>query len=140
MKGLSITAIGLRQINECLNIFHTLRHPLNLDYLELAIGSKCDVELNYDNIPLIIHDSCLYKHHYRCKLNPLQPSTWYSYTEFINNHHVLAVSIHPPLKKILQSKRSRNCSVSDAKSFASTRLSRSNVFSRILLFLRSHVN
>ena len=99
MKGLSITSIGLREINECLNIFQTLRHPLNLDYLELAIGSKCDANLDYDNIPLIVHDSCLYKHHYRCQLNPLQPNTWYSYAEFINNHHVLAVSIHPPLKK-----------------------------------------
>lgn len=100
MKGLSITAIGLRKIDECLQIFHTLKQPLDLEYLELAIGSKCDVNLNYDRLPLILHDSCLYEHHLRYKLDPLQPITWYPYAEFIDNHHVLAVSIHPPLKRL----------------------------------------
>ena len=104
MKGLSITAIGLREINECLNIFHTLKNRLNLVYLELAIGSKCDVDVDYDNIPLILHDYCLYKHHYRCKLNPLQPNTWYPYAEFIDRHRVLAMSIHPPLKRYCSQK------------------------------------
>ncbi len=104
MKGLSITAIGLRSIEECLQIFNTLQQPLNLDYLELAIGSKCDVDLNYDRLPLILHDSCLYEHYWRLKLDPLQSKTWYPYAKFIENHSVLAVSLHPPLKRYCSQK------------------------------------
>ncbi|GAB4529164.1 MAG: hypothetical protein Tsb0014_10920 [Pleurocapsa sp.] len=99
MKGLSITAIGLRSIEECLQIFQTLQQPLSLDYLELAIGSQCNVELDYDRLPLILHDSCLYDRHWRLKLDPLQPKTWYPYAKFIDRHPVLAVSLHPPLKR-----------------------------------------
>ena len=104
MKGLSITAIGLRSIEECLGIFHTLQRSLNLDYLELAIGSKCDVNFDYDCLPLILHDSCLYKNHLRLRLDPLQPKTWYPYAEFIDSHNVLAISLHPPLKRYCSQK------------------------------------
>lgn len=99
MKGLSITAIGLRSLPDCLDIFHTLKPSLELDYLELAIGSKCEINSDYPDIPLILHDSCLYDRYFRYKLNPLQPRTWQVYAEFIANHNVLAVSLHPPLKR-----------------------------------------
>ncbi len=99
MKGLSITAIGLRSIEECLQIFHTLKQSLSLDYLELAIGSKCSIDSDYNRLPLILHDSCLYEHHLRLKLDPLQPKTWYPYAKFMENNPVLAVSLHPPLKR-----------------------------------------
>ena len=99
MKGLSITAIGLRSLTECLNIFQTLKSSLSLDYLELAIGSKCSVDSNYQNIPLILHDSCLCGRHVRHRLDPLQPKTWKVYADFIDHHDVLALSLHPPLKR-----------------------------------------
>ena len=99
MKGLSITAIGMRSITDCLNIFHTLKQPLELDFLELAIGSNCDVNFDYQDITLVLHDSCLYDRHYRHKLDPLQPKTWKAYADFTDNHNILAVSLHPPLKK-----------------------------------------
>ncbi len=104
MKGLSITAIGLRGFDECMDIFHTLKSPLKLDYLELAIGSKCEIDRDYPDIPLILHDSCLYEDYFRCKLDPLQPRTWKAYAEFISNQNVLAVSLHPPLKRYCSQK------------------------------------
>jgi hypothetical protein len=104
MKGLSITAIGLRGFDECLDIFHTLKSPLSLDYLELAIGSKCEIDRDYPDIPLILHDSCLYERYFRYQLNPLQPSTWKAYADFIASHEVLAVSLHPPLKSYCSQK------------------------------------
>ena len=99
MKGLSITAIGLRSFNKCLDIFHILKPSLQLDYLELAIGSKCEIDRDYQNIPLILHDSCLYDRYFRHRLDLLQPRTWQAYAEFISKHNVLAVSLHPPLKR-----------------------------------------
>ncbi len=98
MKGLSITAIGLRGFDECMDIFHTLKLPLKLDYLELAIGSKCEIDRDYPDIPLILHDSCLYDRYFRYKLDPLQPSSWKTYADFTTSHKVLAVSLHPPLR------------------------------------------
>ena len=99
MKGLSITAIGLRGFDECLDIFHTLKPFLKLDYLELAIGSKCESDRDYQDLPLVLHDSCLYDCYLRYRLNPLQSKTWQVYAQFIHNHNVIAVSLHPPLKK-----------------------------------------
>ena len=99
MKGLSITAIGLRNLSECMDIFHTLKSSLELNYLELAIGSKCETDANYQDIPLVLHDSCLYDRYFRYRLDPLQPKTWQAYAEFIDRHNVLAVSLHPPYKK-----------------------------------------
>ncbi len=104
MKGLSITAIGLRTIDECLQIYNKLELALDLNYLELAIGSKCSVDLDYDQLPLILHDSCLYDRYQRYKLDPLNPKTWYPYAEFIDSHLVLAVSLHPPLKRTCHQK------------------------------------
>ena len=99
MKGLSITAIGLRGFEECMDIFQTLKPALKLDYLELAIGSKCEVDADYPDVPLVLHDSCLYDRYLRHRLDPLQPRTWKPYAEFIANHNVLAVSLHPPQKR-----------------------------------------
>ena len=98
MLGLSITAIGLRPTAECMAIFEALRSALKLDYLELAIGSPCPVNFDYP-APLILHDSCLYKDNLRLRLKPLHQRTWQPYAEFIANHHVRAVSLHPPLKR-----------------------------------------
>jgi hypothetical protein len=98
MLGLSITAIGLRPIDQCLDIFQTLRDPLELQFLELAIGSPCGIEVDYGDIPLILHDACLYRDRIRLRLNPLRPQTWQPYAAFIAEHPVQAVSLHPPLK------------------------------------------
>ncbi len=98
MKGLSITAIGLRRFSECMDIFQTLKSPLNLDYLELAIGSKCEINYNYQDFALILHDCCLYDRYLRHKLDPLQSRTWKVYADFISSHNVIAVSLHPPQK------------------------------------------
>lgn len=99
MLGLSITAIGMRSIDQCLDIFQTLQAPMQLEYLELAIGSPCGVEVDYGDIPLILHDSCLYQERMRLRLSPLVPKSWQAYAKFIAEHDVKAVSIHPPLQR-----------------------------------------
>lgn len=99
MLGLSITAIGMRSIDQCLEIFRTLREPMQLEYLELAIGSPCGVEVDYGDTPLILHDSCLYQERMRLRLSPLAPKTWQPYAAFIAAHDVRAVTIHPPLQR-----------------------------------------
>jgi hypothetical protein len=99
MLGLSITAIGMRSLKQCLEIFQTLQSPLQLQYLELAIGSPCGVEMDYGNIPLILHDSCLYQERMRMRLSPLVPKSWQPYARFIAEHNVRAVSLHPPLQR-----------------------------------------
>ncbi|NEO87167.1 MAG: hypothetical protein F6J87_23345, partial [Spirulina sp. SIO3F2] len=92
----SITAIGMRPIADCINIFHTLQTPLHLDFLELAIGSPCPTDYPYPNVPLLLHDNCLYHQRYRLRLNPLCPKTWQPYAQFIATHNVCALSLHPP--------------------------------------------
>lgn len=99
MIGLSITAIGMRPISECLEIFQTIQKPLKLDYLELAIGSYNPVDFDYSSIPLILHDSCLYKEGLRLRLDLLSPKTWQTYAAFIASHDVIALSLHPPLHR-----------------------------------------
>ncbi|BAU15492.1 hypothetical protein LEP3755_60510 [Leptolyngbya sp. NIES-3755] len=99
MLGLSITAIGLRPLPDCLTIFDELRQPLQLDFLELAIGSPCDVDVPYPNVPLILHDSCLYRNGFRCRLMLNEPRSWKPYAEFARSHNVAALSLHAPLRK-----------------------------------------
>ncbi|MGL5076508.1 MAG: hypothetical protein ACRDBG_11890 [Waterburya sp.] len=99
MLGLSITAIGLRPLEECKRIFQTLQKPMQLEFLELAIGSPCHVDFDYPPVPLILHDSCLYENRIRQKLDPFRPQTWNIYTKFIASHDVRAVSLHAPLKR-----------------------------------------
>ncbi|MGG6268179.1 hypothetical protein ACQ4M3_33250 [Leptolyngbya sp. AN03gr2] len=99
MLGLSITAIGLRPLPDCLTIFDELRQPLQLDFLELAIGSPCDVDARYPNVPLILHDSCLYRNGFRCRLMLNEPRSWKPYVEFARSQNVAALSLHAPLRK-----------------------------------------
>lgn len=99
MIGLSITAIGLRSITECLDIFHALCQPMRLNYLELAIGSNCPVDFDYSSVTLVLHHSCLYRDNLRLRLDPLNQKTWHAYSDFIASHDVRAVSIHPPLQR-----------------------------------------
>jgi hypothetical protein len=97
MLGLSISAIGMRPIAECLEIFNLFTPSLQLEYLELAIGSNCRIDYSYPNIPLILHDSCLYEKNHRQILKLSQPETWSVYADFIQqNQNVVAVSIHAP--------------------------------------------
>jgi hypothetical protein len=97
MLGLSISAIGIRPIEKCLEIFDLFTSSLQLEYLELAIGSNCRIDFPYPNIPLILHDSCLYEKNYRQLLKLSKPETWSVYADFIQqNQHVMAVSIHAP--------------------------------------------
>jgi hypothetical protein len=97
MLGLSISAIGIRPIEECSELFDLFTPSLQLEYLELAIGSNCRIDFDYPNIPLILHDSCLYEKNHRQLLKLSKPETWSIYADFIQqNQHVLAVSIHAP--------------------------------------------
>lgn len=89
----------MRSIDQCLNIFQAVQAPMQLQYLELAIGSPCGVEVDYGEIPLILHDSCLYQERMRLRLSPLFPKSWQPYAKFIAEHDVRAVSIHPPLQR-----------------------------------------
>lgn len=99
MLGLSITAIGLRPLSDCLTIFNQLQQPLNLEFLELAIGSPCDTDCIYPDVPLILHDSCLYQHGFRRRLLLNEPRSWKAYAGFAATHNVLALSLHAPLRK-----------------------------------------
>jgi hypothetical protein len=97
MLGLSISAIGIRPIEKCLEIFNLFTPSLQLEYLELAIGSNCRIDFPYPNIPLILHDSCLYQQNSRQLLKLSKPETWTIYADFIQqNQNVVAVSIHAP--------------------------------------------
>jgi hypothetical protein len=99
MKGLSITAIGLRPLPDCLAIFQQLHQPLQLDFLELAIGSPCTTDATYPPVPLILHDSCLYHQGIRQRLSLSHPQSWTIYAEFAATHPVIALSLHAPLKR-----------------------------------------
>jgi hypothetical protein len=99
MVGLSITAIGMRSLLDCINIYDILQPQLKLNYLELAIGSICSIDFPYPKTPLVLHDSCLYHHRQRYCLRLNEPETWTVYADFIENHqNVLAVSLHAPRK------------------------------------------
>jgi hypothetical protein len=89
----------MRSLDHCLEIFQTLKQPLQLQFLELAIGSPCVVEADYGDIPLILHDACLYQERMRLRLSPLSPRSWQPYAAFIAEHDVRAVSLHPPLQR-----------------------------------------
>ncbi len=96
MKGLSVTAIGQRPIEECVDIFYQLQQLLNLDYLELAIASNCDLNQIPASIPVVIHDRCLYEKGRRLPFSLMQPETWARYKILLGDHQVLALSVHPP--------------------------------------------
>ncbi|UBF26336.1 hypothetical protein K9N68_33370 [Kovacikia minuta CCNUW1] len=134
MLGLSITAIGMRSIDQCLDIFQALREPMQLQYLELAIGSPCGVEVDYGEIPLILHDACLYQDRMRLRLNPLLPKTWQTYAAFIADHHVQAVSLHPPLQRDCERSQLETALAQMEKTLAGACISGSYALPRILVF------
>ncbi len=104
MFGLSLTAIGLRPLPECLVIFQQLQRPLNLEFLELAIGCPCPIDGDYLDVPIVLHDHCLYDRGMRCRLDPLRPKSWIPYQSFIQSHDVAAISLHPPLQRTIDRK------------------------------------
>lgn len=96
MLGLSTTAIGGRSFTECLSIYQTLKQPMSLDYLELAIGCEVEVDEVPADLPVILHDSCLYHKGRRLLISPFDRTNWLIYRDFCLCHKVLAFSIHPP--------------------------------------------
>ena len=99
MIALSLTAIGMRPLCECLEIAEALRDPLQLNAVELAFGVECDVQDDYGSWPLIVHDSCLSADQRRLRLDPLIPSTWRPYRDFVDRNDVRLVSVHPPARR-----------------------------------------
>jgi hypothetical protein len=100
--GLSCTAVGMRPFHEVLAIAAMLRDPLELTFLELAIGVTCHVDDDYRDWPLVLHDSCLSggstHRPLRHRFDLMEPATWRPYRNFIDRHNVLAVSAHAPLR------------------------------------------
>jgi hypothetical protein len=100
--GLSCTAVGMRPLGDVLHIADALRQPLELSFLELAIGVTCHVDDDYRDWPLVLHDSCLsggrFERPLRYRFDLLEPSSWTPYRRFIDQHQVLAVSAHAPLR------------------------------------------
>lgn len=100
--GLSCTAIGLRPLRNVLDIAEALRDPLELSFLELAIGVTCHVDDDYDGWPLVLHDSCLSSgprsRPLRHRFDLLSHASWEPYRRFIERHNVLALSAHAPLR------------------------------------------
>lgn len=99
MRGLSITAIGLRPIEECIAIYRMLQVPLGLDYLELAIGSNCDPNRIPTDIPIVLHDRCLVSSGRRLPFSLLCEETWVPYIRFVEERKVLGMSVHPPKRE-----------------------------------------
>lgn len=99
MLGLSITAIGQRDFAECLSIYETLKPQLNLDFLELAVGSRCDTRYIPDDMPLIIHHNCLYDNALKIMFKLMDKNTWVDYYQRIKGKNIQLFSIHPPKKK-----------------------------------------
>ncbi|WP_107666820.1 hypothetical protein [Cyanothece sp. BG0011] len=99
MKGLSVTAIGARPLEECLNIFETLKDPLGLDFLELAVGSRCDLSKIPKDSPLVIHHRCLFDGLYKLPFSLAHPETWEEYRHRLRDRNVKMISIHPPMRK-----------------------------------------
>jgi len=96
MIGLSITAIGQRPIKECIEIYYQLQQPLGLNYLELAIGSNCELSQIPEDIPLVVHNCCLDQNGRRLPFSLIQPDTWANYRSSLRDRQVLALTVHPP--------------------------------------------
>jgi hypothetical protein len=83
-----------------MEIFYKLQQPLNLDFLELAIGTTCPIDYPYPEVPLLLHDACLYSPEgIRLRLDLQRPCSWQAYADFVEQHSVLALSIHAPLQR-----------------------------------------
>lgn len=96
MIALSLTAIGLRPLRECLAIVDEVGVALAVDAIELAIGVECPVDADYGERRLVLHDSCLWTADGRRRLDPLQPRTWDTYRRFVDTHRVVSVGVHAP--------------------------------------------
>jgi hypothetical protein len=96
MIGLSLTAIGQRTLPECLEIYEQLKGPLSLDFLELAVGTRCDLSLIPAAIPLALHDRCLYEGAHKLPFSLAAPETWEGYRQRLAGRDVRLFSVHPP--------------------------------------------
>jgi hypothetical protein len=99
--GLSITAIGQRELSECLEIYEELKAPLSLEYLELAVGTRCDLRFIPKDIALVIHDRCLYEGAHKLPFSLAHPDTWQGYKERSRDRNILLLSMHPPKRNEL---------------------------------------
>jgi hypothetical protein len=98
MIGLSMTAIGQRPLPECLEIYEALKGQLSLDFLELAVGTRCDLSLVPPDIPLVLHDRCLYEGAHKLPFALAAPESWEGYRQRIAGRDVRLLSLHPPLR------------------------------------------
>lgn len=96
MLGLSITAIGARPLQECLNIYQQLQPKLQLDFLELAVGSRCDLTQIPQDIPLVLHNRCLFEELIKLPFSLAEPDTWQDYMNRLSDRNVKMISVHPP--------------------------------------------
>jgi hypothetical protein len=96
MIGLSLTAIGQRTLTECLAIYEQIKGPLSLDYLELAVGTRCDLSLIPTDIPLVLHDRCLYEGAHKLPFSLAAPESWEGYRQCLVGRDVRFLSVHPP--------------------------------------------
>lgn len=104
MLGLSTTAIGGRSLEECLEIYQELCTPLDLDFFELAVGCQIDADLRFD-MPVVLHDKCLFQNGKRVRFSLLDPNTWGPYIRFCQNNNVLRFTLHPPKLKEASSQK-----------------------------------
>jgi len=98
MIGLSLTAIGQRPLSECLAIYEELKGELALDFLELAVGTRCDLSLIPTDTPLALHDRCLYEGTHKLPFALAAPESWEGYRQHLASRDVRLLSVHPPLR------------------------------------------
>jgi hypothetical protein len=97
MYTLSCTAIGLRPIDECTDIYLNLQHDLNVRGLELAVGCLVNIEEVFDeNLSIYLHDKSLYKldKGIKRRLDFLNPDTHDDIAYFVSRNKVKAISYH----------------------------------------------
>lgn len=108
MFGLSVTGIGMRPIETCVDIFYKLQEDMMLNYLELAIGSHTTTE-NAFKMPVVLHDRVLYvnesNRYIESKSRRLDYFTYKDDLDYISQfcklNKVLALSLHPPKKHLM---------------------------------------
>jgi len=103
MIGLSTTAIGHRPLADAMTIFQHLKPLMNLDYLELAVGTQNDTSYQYPDVPLVLHDSCLFSNGRRHHLYLEDPESWLPYRSLVQSHLVLEFHLHAPAKDLMTS-------------------------------------
>lgn len=97
MYGLSTTAIGGRRFETCLEIYQDLKPKLNLEFLELAIGSRTPITQVPTDLPIIIHNDWIYgEDQIRLQAKLMNDCRWDAYKEIVKSHQVLAFSWHFP--------------------------------------------